>query len=79
MNRAERSAAQRQQPVRVNSLSLNYGHNGQVVVVTMTQKIDNLTLTERQVDEMIEGLQVAKAALINHKATAAREGGHGNA
>lgn len=44
----------------------------------LTQKIDNLLLSEQQVDQMIEGLQTAKRALIAHKAAAAAQGGPGN-
>ena len=59
-------------------LSIDYGHNGQHVMVILTQAVDNLALTEAQVDGMINGLQTAKAALIAHKAAAAAQGGPGH-
>lgn len=59
-------------------LSIDYGHNGQHVMVILTKAVDNLALTEAQVDGMITGLQTAKAALIAHKAAAAAQGGPGH-
>ena len=59
-------------------LAIDYGHNGQHVIVKMTRAVDNLALTETQVDGMITGLQTAKAALIAHKAAAAAQGGPGH-
>ena len=50
-----------------------------MVVVALTHKVDNLVLSEPQVDGMIEGLKLAKSKLNKHKATAARLQGHGNA
>lgn len=60
-------------------LAIDYGHNGQVVMMILTKAVDNIALSEAQVDGMIEGLQKSKAALMLHKAAAARlEGtGHG--
>lgn len=67
------------QPLQqTDSLSIDYGHTGHMVMVKLTRAVDNLVLSEAQVDGMIEGLKTAKAALMMHKAAAAREGGHGN-
>lgn len=66
-------------PLAQQTLSISYGHNGQMVVVALTHKVDNLVLSEPQVDGMIEGLKLAKSKLNKHKATAARLQGHGNA
>lgn len=60
------------------NLAIDYGHNGQNVVMMLTFKIDNLILSEQQVDQMVEGLMTAKRALIAHKAAAAAQGGQGN-
>ena len=60
-------------------LAINYGHNGHMVMVIFTKAVTNLALNENQVDGMIEGLQKTKAALMVHKAAAAKEEGHGNA
>lgn len=60
-------------------LAIDYGHDGRVVLVLLTKPVDNLALSEAQVDGMITGLQTAKAALIAHKAAAAAQGGPGNA
>ena len=60
-------------------LSIDYGHNGHMVMVIFTKAVSNLALNENQVDGMIEGLQKAKAALMAHKAAAAKEGGPGHA
>jgi hypothetical protein len=60
------------------TLSIDYGHDGHNVVVMLTRPVDNLSLNEAQVDGMIEGLKTAKAALMAHKASAAREGGPGH-
>ena len=67
------------QPLKQSGqLAIDYGHNGQHVMVILTKAVDNLALTEAQVDGMITGLQIAKAALVAHKAAAAREGGPGH-
>ena len=58
--------------------AIDYGHNGHQVMRIFTAKIENLVLTEQQVEGMIEGLNTAKAALIAHKAAAEREGGPGH-
>ena len=60
------------------TLAIDYGHNGQNVVVMLTKAVDNLVLGEAQVDGMIEGLKTAKAALMAHKAAAATQGGPGH-
>ena len=59
-------------------LAIDYGHNGTVVMVILTKSVNNLALSESQVDGMIEGLKTAKAALMAHKAQQAREGGPGH-
>ena len=67
------------QPLQqTGQLSIDYGHDGRNVVIILTRSVDNLSLNEQQVDGMIEGLKTAKAALMAHKAAAAREGGPGH-
>ena len=86
MNREQRRAKAHPTPLRGpqgkpqrNDMSIDYGHNGQVVVVQFSQHCNNLALSDAQVDGMIEGLKLAKSKLNKHKATAARLQGHGNA
>lgn len=84
MNREQRRRQQKHpgmtaEPLqRQQSCSIDYGHNGQMVVAVFSAKIQNLMLNEQQVDGMIEGLQKAKSALMLHKAAAAREEGTGH-
>lgn len=80
MNREQRRHPERAgisgQPLQQQKqLSIDYGHNGQQVVMNFTAKVENLVLNENQVDGMIDGLQTAKRALIAHKAAAAQQGG----
>ena len=84
MNREQHLREQRRKGISGSPLiqqqqcSIDYGHNGQVVVMQFTAKIQNLMLSEAQVDGMITGLQSAKAALMAHKAATARDGGPGH-
>ena len=85
MNRAERRAQQHKKqpsqggPQPLQQMTIDYAHNGHHVCVMFNARLDNLMLTENQVDGMIEGLTKTKAALIAHKAAAAAQQGHGNA
>jgi hypothetical protein len=85
MNREQRRQQVKKQNMAAGQMkpggqtSIDYGHNGQAVVMLFNVKIENLLLSEQQVDGMIEGLKTAKAALMAHKAAAAQQGGPGHA
>jgi len=60
MNRQQR---RHQTKVDKQSLSINYGHNGQYVVVQLSKLTPHIVLSCEQVDDMIAALRVAKAEL----------------
>ena len=65
-------------PINNQQLHIQYGHNGHQVVVMFGRNIDNLTMSEVQVDEMIKCLNATKAEMIRHRSAAAQSTGAGN-
>jgi len=53
-------------------MTIQYGHNGTHVVMMYSVRLQNVTLTEEQVDDLIRNLQGCKEALAKHRAE------HGN-
>lgn len=60
-------------------LQIQYGHNGDLIVIAFSQHIDNLMMSEIQINEMIDAMQLAKTKLAQHKSVSAQLGGHGHA
>lgn len=65
-------------PIDNRQLQIQYGHNGQQVMVMFGRHIDNLTMSEVHVDEMIKCLNGTKAEMIKHRSAAAQTAGAGN-
>ena len=60
-------------------LQIQYGHNGQLIVIAFGMKVENLMMSEVQIDAMVDAIQIAKAKLVEHRAAAAQQGGPGHA
>ena len=60
-------------------LQIQYGHTGQLIVIAFGMKVENLMMSEVQIDAMVDAIQIAKAKLVEHRAAAAQQGGPGHA
>ena len=49
-------------------MDINYGYNDTHVVIILNSKVDNISLDEKQCQDMIEALTGARKAFIEHKA-----------
>lgn len=78
MNRTQRRAAMRaekrkgmaQKVETQQQFTVNYGHDGECVLVFFSAPVKDTKLTIAQTDAMIEALQVAKKMLLEHQAKA---------
>lgn len=52
----------------MQQMKINYGHNGERVMVMFSQPVRNLALTETECDDAINGLRGAKDMLAAYKA-----------
>ena len=66
MNRPERRKAAKQPP-KQETVTTQYGHNGQQVLISWNKSIQMLMLTEAEVDSMCDWLHKAKAQMIEHQ------------
>ena len=79
MNRTQRRAAMRaekrkgmaQQVESQQQFTVNYGHDGECVLMSFSAPVKDARLSVEQTDSMIGALQEAKKMLAQHKAKAA--------
>ena len=55
-------------------MTFKYGHTGTHIVIVFSRKVENVTMTPAEVDEMVHALQETKKMLAAHKAKAAANG-----
>ena len=65
MNRAQRRATTHGKPQ--TGLHFQYGHNGTGTVIQFSRPVDNIVLTDQEVDDMCDALQKTRAILIEHR------------
>ena len=55
-------------------LDIKYGHSESHIVIVYNRKVENVSMTPAEVDEMIHALQETKKMLAAHQAKAAANG-----
>ena len=67
MNREQKRNAARYTAKHLDGpITMQYGHNGEQVVITFARTYPALMLTLEQTDAMLNALQVAKRELLKH-------------
>lgn len=68
MNRAQRRAAAKAPAPKAKSVNINWGHDGNLVLVRFSQKITMINFTIAQAEDAIRMLTAVKDALKAHQA-----------